>query len=207
MEVDFLRHHISTQGIKADTRKIDRIVNWHCSHSAKEVHQFCGLVRYIVHFLPQIMEHTCVLTELTTKKCNANFPAWTDTHQMAFNCVKKAVVRWDCLMTIDHILMPDLKVFMTTDASNFQLGAVLSFGKMWETACLVAFDSMTFNNAELNYPIHEKEMLAIICALDKWWSDLVSIPFTIYTDHKSLENFESQRDLSCQQARWMEFMS
>lgn len=54
---------------------------------------------------------------------------------------------------------------MTTDTSDFQSGAVLSFGKTWETACPVAFDSITFKGAKLNYPMHEKEMLAIIRAL------------------------------------------
>jgi hypothetical protein len=66
---------------------------------------------------------------------------------------------------------------------------------------------MTFKGAELNYPVHEKEMLAIIRALDKWRSDLIGIPVLIYTDHKTLENFDTQKDLSRRQARWMEFTS
>lgn len=66
---------------------------------------------------------------------------------------------------------------------------------------------MTFKGAELNYPMHEKEMLAIIRALKKWQSDLFSCSFTIFTDHKTLENFDSQPDLSHRQACWMEFMS
>jgi len=71
----------------------------------------------------------------------------------------------------------------------------------------VAFESMTFKGAQLNYPVHEKEMLAIIRALTKWRVDLLGVPFLIYTDHKTLENFHTQRDLSRHQARWMEFMS
>jgi hypothetical protein len=66
---------------------------------------------------------------------------------------------------------------------------------------------MTFKGAELNYPVHEKEMLAIIRALHKWRADLVGSTFTIFTDHKTLENFEMQPDLSHHQACWMEFMS
>jgi RNase H-like domain found in reverse transcriptase len=50
-------------------------------------------------------------------------------------------------------------------------------------------------------------MLAIIRALDKWGADLLGVPFLIYTNHKTLENFDNQRDLSQRQARWMEFMS
>jgi len=66
---------------------------------------------------------------------------------------------------------------------------------------------MTFKGAELNYPIHEKELLAIIRALKKWHVDLLSSPFLIYMDHKTLENFNTQKDLSCCQALWMELMS
>lgn len=95
---------------------------------------------------------------------------------------------------------------MTTDTSNFQSRAVLSFGETWESAQPVMFDSMTFKGAELNYPVHKKEMLVIICALDKWHSDLIGMPMLVYTDHKTLEIFDIQRDLSHQQARWMEFM-
>jgi RNase H-like domain found in reverse transcriptase len=71
----------------------------------------------------------------------------------------------------------------------------------------VAFDSTTFKGTKLNYPIHKKELLAIICALKKWQSDLVGSPFFIFTDHKTLENFNTQKDLSRRQAQWMEFLS
>jgi hypothetical protein len=94
--------------------------------------------------VPQITEHTQVLTELTTKECNANFSPWTDAHKRASNAIKKAVVGHDCLTTIDHNLMPDMKIFVTTNASDFRFRVVLSFGKTWETAWPVTFDSMTF---------------------------------------------------------------
>ena len=83
----------------------------------------------------------------------------------------------------------------------------MSFGKTWSSARPVAFDSMTFKGAELNYPVHEKELLAIIRALKKWRVDLLSSLFFIYMDHKTLENFNTQKDLSRRQARWMELMS
>ena len=126
-------------------------------------------------------------------------------HQVAFEAIKSIVVSHDCLTTIDH-LDSEGKIFVTTDTSDFHSGAVLSFGKDWESVHPVAFDSMTFEGAELNYPVHEKEMLAIIRVLKKWWADLFGSAFTIFTDHKTLEKFDSQHDLSCQQARWMEFM-
>jgi len=51
-------------------------------------------------------------------------------------------------------------------------------------------------DTELNYPVHEKGLLAIICALCKWRTNLLRSPFIIYTDHKTLLNFNTQKDLS-----------
>ena len=207
MEIDFLGHHISALSIEADNKKTDRVLNWPVPKSATEVRGFLGLVRYIATFLPSIAHHTGVLSELTTKDSNKKFPPWTPRYQMAFDTIKQIVTSRDCLTTIDFSKMPDHKIFVTTDASDKCSGAVLSFGPSWETARPVAFDSMTFKNAELNYPVHEKELLAIIRALKKWRVDLLGSPFLIYTDHKTLKNFNIQKDLSQRQARWMEFMS
>ncbi|PSR75064.1 hypothetical protein PHLCEN_2v9343 [Hermanssonia centrifuga] len=55
--------------------------------------------------------------------------------------------------------------------------------------------------------IHEKELLAIIQALRKWCVDLLGIPFTVFSEHRTLENFTEQKHLSQRQARWQEFMS
>jgi Integrase zinc binding domain/RNase H-like domain found in reverse transcriptase len=55
--------------------------------------------------------------------------------------------------------------------------------------------------------MHEKELLAIIRALTKWQTDLLGSPIIIYTDHCTLENFDSQKDLSRRQAHWQEFLS
>jgi hypothetical protein len=66
---------------------------------------------------------------------------------------------------------------------------------------------MQLKGAEKNYPVHKKELLMIICALNKWCSDLLGMPIFVYTDHHTLENFDSQKDLSHQQLCWQEFMS
>ena len=55
---------------------------------------------------------------------------------------------------------------------------------------------MALKAAQLHYPVHEKELLAIIRVLQKWRSDLLGLPITIYMDHQTLENFNHQKDLS-----------
>lgn len=205
-EIDFLGHHISTRGIVADGKKADRILSWPIPKSATNVRGFLGLVRYLADFLPALAEYTGILTELTMTIAEKKSPPWTDRFQCAFEAIKSIVVSRECLTTIDLSKLPEHKIFITTDASDKCSGAVLSFGKTWTSARPVAFDSMTFKGAELNYPVHEKELLAIIRALKKWRVDLLGSPFFIYTDHKTLKNFSTQKDLSCRQARWMEFM-
>ena len=206
-EINFLGHHISSRGIEADNSKTERILSWPIPKSVTQMRSFLGLVRYIAIFLPKLADHTAILNELTHKEFEKNFPTWLPKHQLAFDAIKELVTSRECLTTIDLNKLNTHKIFVTTDASDVCSGAVLSFGETWETARPVAFESTTFKGAELNYPVHEKEMLAIIRALKKWRSDLIGVPFLIYTDHKTLENFHQQRELSRRQARWMEFLS
>lgn len=144
---------------------------------------------------------------MTTKECHKLFPEWTTEHQGAFEAIKGLVISADCLTTIDHEAPGDNKIFVMCDASDWRIGATLSFGTTWESACPITFNSMQLKVAEKNYPVHEKELLAIIRALKEWRSDLLGTHFVVYTDHRTLENFDTQKDLSRRQLCWQEFMS
>ena len=205
-DLSFLGHRISRSGIEADTVKVDKILSWPTPRNASDVRSFLGLMRYISSFLPALAHHTLAITPLTTKEAEKTF-AWTPSHQAAFDSIKQIVTSRECLTVIDHANMGRNRVFVSTDASNFATGAVLSYGELLESARPVAFDSMQLKGTELNYPVHEKELLAIVCALKHWRTDLLGVPFTVYTDHRTLENFMTQKHLSRRQARWQEFLS
>jgi hypothetical protein len=90
------------------------------------------------------------------------------------------------------------------DSSDFATGAVLSQlltddGK-WHP---VAY-SKSLSETERNYEIHDKEMLAIIRALDEWqhFIEGAAHKVEIWTDHKNLEYFMLAKKLNCRQARW-----
>ena len=206
-ETSFLGHIISQKGIQADPSKVEKIINWPRPKNLKEVQQFLGLVRYLNAFLPHLALQSSILSRLTTKECAKKFPPWNETYQKAFEKIKDIVISRECLTVIDHTKLDTNSIYLTTDASERCTGAVLSFGPTWETARPVAFDSSTLKDAELNYPVHEKELLAIIRAIKKWKCDLIGAPFYVYTDHKTLLNFSTQKDLSRRQARWMETLS
>ena len=207
LELEFLGHHISACGIEANASKVDKILNWPIPQNTTEVRSFLGLVRYISWYLPNLANFTRILTPLTTKEARRHFPLWTAEHNTAFEAIKALVISRECLTTIDHENLGDNKVFVTCNASDWRTGSVLSVGTSWETARPVAFDLMQLKGAEKNYPMHEKELLAVVCALKKWRSDLLGIPIYIYTDHRTLQNFDTQRDLSHRQLRWQELMS
>ncbi|MBW0556440.1 hypothetical protein O181_096155 [Austropuccinia psidii MF-1] len=101
-----------------------------------------------------------------------------------------------------------LPTIVETDASDYALGAVLSrvndSGKH-----PIAFDSCKLLPAELNYEIHDKELLGIVWALKNWRAFLLSFsnPFEVLTDNSSLQYFMSSKFLTLCQAHWAEFLS
>jgi len=73
----------------------------------------------------------------------------------------------------------------------------------------VAYISKSLNEAERNYEIHDKEMLAIIRCLEAWRHFLEGAKdrFEIWTDHKNLEYFMKAQKLNRRQARWSLYLS
>ncbi|EDR10482.1 uncharacterized protein LACBIDRAFT_316918 [Laccaria bicolor S238N-H82] len=94
-----------------------------------EARSFLGLVWYVTAFLPSLIDHTGVLTELTMKDSEKSFPSWMPKYQTAFDTVKVIITGRECLTTIDFAEMPDHKIFVTTDASDKCSGGVPPLGK------------------------------------------------------------------------------
>ena len=66
--------------------------------------------------------------------------------------------------------------------------------------------SKKFTYAQQHYAVHEMETLAILEALVKWEDKLVRRKVHIITNHKALEFFKTQVQLSNRQHRWMDYM-
>ncbi|GBE78908.1 hypothetical protein SCP_0201050 [Sparassis crispa] len=143
----------------ADPQKVEKILNWSVPHNSSQVRAFLGLVCYIAPFLPKLADHMHILNALTTKEAELNFPQWTLAHQRAFDDIKSLICSHKVLTVIDHDNMGNNHIFVSCDASDFRTGALLSYGKSLETAQPIAFESCTLKGAELNYSIHEKELL------------------------------------------------
>jgi hypothetical protein len=89
------------------------------------------------------------------------------------------------------------KFKVETDASNFRIGVILSQQQngFWH---LIAFMSKTLTKAERNYKIYDKELLAIIKALQTWQQYLLDTKeqFKICTNHENLKYFREPQKLN-----------
>ena len=90
---------------------------------------------------------------------------------------------------------------MYCDASRVGLGCVLM-----QNGKVIAYASRQLRRHELNYPTHDLEMAAMIFALKIWRHYLYGEKCEIYTDHKSLQYIQHQRDLNLRQRRWVELL-
>ena len=73
----------------------------------------------------------------------------------------------------------------------------------------IAFHSQMFSALELNYDVHDKELLAIFEAFKIWrhYLEGSASPIDVVTDHKNLEYFSTTKVLTRRQARWSEYLS
>jgi len=85
-----------------------------------------------------------------------------------------------------------------TDASDYTLATILSIVNKDNEVHPVVFHSRTFTVAELNYNIHDKELLAIFEVFKIWQHYLegLAYPINIVTDHKNLEYFSTTKILT-----------
>ncbi|CAI7797496.1 unnamed protein product [Closterium sp. NIES-53] len=100
---------------------------------------------------------------------------------------------------------PEKDYVIEADASDQAVGAVLmqDQGKGLQP---IAYLSKKLHEAEINYPIHDKEALAIITAFKTWRCYLEGRKTTVYTDHCSLKYLKTQPTLSKRQVRWIDFL-
>jgi len=103
----------------------------------------------------------------------------------------------------------DTQLVMETNASDYALAAILSIMTKDNETHPVAFHSRTFSAPELNYDIHNKELLTIFEAFKIWrhYLEGSALPIDVIMDYKNLEYFSTTKILTCQQARWLEYLS
>ncbi|GJP47967.1 hypothetical protein CLOM_g7133 [Closterium sp. NIES-68] len=189
---------VSAQGVHVDHKKIKAVLTWKTPGNVKELQQFLGFANYYNMFVPQYAKIATPLTNLLKK--NTAYK-WEPKHKEAMEQLKQA------LMSAPVLILPDPKreSVIEADASNQAVGAVL-MQDQGNGLQPIAYLSKKLHGAELNYPIHDKEALAIIIAFKIWRCYLEVRQTTVYTDHYSLKYLKTQPNLSTRHVRWIEFL-
>ncbi|GJP67615.1 hypothetical protein CLOP_g24415, partial [Closterium sp. NIES-67] len=186
-ECEFLKHElghvISIDGVKIDPKKIATIRDWKPLANLRELQIFLGFVNYVHRFIPNKDGVTSPLTDLLMK---GTFFEWGGEQQAAFEKLK--------ILLTTH---PVLRIVILT---------VLLLQDFGEGLKPIAYESRKLNQAERNYPIHEKELLAIVHAFKVWRCYLTGVDVTVRTDHKALQFIRAQPTLNPQQIRLLDYL-
>jgi hypothetical protein len=195
-EVEYLGLVVGNGEAKMDPKKLEAIGDWPEPKTVKEIQSFLGFCNFYRNFINQFATTARPLWNLTKK---TKVWEWGEEERQVFRKLKEDLTSQPVLS------LPNFEdpFRVEADASDYATGAVLSQRQedVWKP---VAFLSKALTQPERNYEIHDRELLAIIQALEEWRHFLQGAKhqIEIFTDHKNLEYFLSARKLNRRQARW-----
>ena len=201
----FLGFIIGTDCIEVDPEKTSAVREWKEPTTVRGIQSFLGFCNFYRKFVREYGRIAKPLINLTKK--GESF-SWTNDCQAAFDELKHRLLTAPILRHFSHDLETETQ--METDASDGVLAGVLlqrcPGEEDWHP---VAFYSEAMQGAEHNYPIHDKELMAVVRGLICWRAELVGLqtPFSVVTDHQALEFFSTKRVLNLRQAGWAEIMA
>jgi hypothetical protein len=205
-ELEFCGHIVGSGRIRPLPAKVDVIRTWPKPRNVHELRQFVGLATYYRRFIKGFAQICVPLHELfketdeELRRDRFRPLRWTTACESAVSTLKRK------LINAPVMAQPDLSKPFTieTDASEWAIGMVLlqmgADGKLHP----IAYDGRKLSGAELNYPVQEKELLAIKEALRLWDRYIENgTQTTIVTDHASLQYLTSTKTYSKRLARWV----
>ncbi len=147
----FLGHTVNAQGIQPDEDHLSAILHAPAPEDATQLRSFIGLLSWYNKLIPNF---ATVVEPLRACIRNGSDFIWSEDAQKCFNDVKQVLIHSPALSLFD----PELLMVVSTDASDYGLGAVLA----------------------------QKEALACVWAVEKWQTYLWGRTFFLPTDHQAL---------------------
>ncbi|XP_058445441.1 uncharacterized protein K02A2.6-like [Malaya genurostris] len=176
--LECLGHKIDANGLHKSDQHIEAIRDAPRPSNPDEMHLFLGKATYYNAFIPNLSTRSRCLREMLGEE---SFE-WTPARAAAYEDIKSALISPQVLMPYD----PDLPLILATDASKYGLGAVLSHRLTNGQERPIAYASCAMSITQQRYPQIDKEALAIVWAVKKFFNYLYARRFTLVTDHKPL---------------------
>jgi RNase H-like domain found in reverse transcriptase len=190
-----LSHIISEIGLEVDKAKIEVIEKLPSPSIVKEIRSFLGHVGFYRRFIKDFSKIGKLLINLTMKDVDFNF----DEHYFETFCrLKKALVS-------ALILQPPnwkLPFEIMCDASDYTVGAVLG-QRVEKKSHAIYYAIKVLDEAQVNYTTTEKELLAVVFAINKFWSYLVGSKVVVYTDRATICYLLNKNDAKPRLIHWI----
>ncbi|XP_019435366.1 PREDICTED: uncharacterized protein LOC109341851, partial [Lupinus angustifolius] len=183
-----------TDWVHVDQEKIKAIQEWPTPKTVTDVRSFHGLASFYRRFVRDFSTLAAPLNEVVKK--NVGFK-WGEKQEEAFKRLKEKLTHAPILALPNFAKSFEIEC----DASNVGIGAVLM-----QEGHPVAYFSEKLGGPMLNYSTYDKELYALVRALQTWQHYLLSKEFVIHSDHESLKYLKGQGKLNKRHAKWVEFL-
>ena len=181
-----LGHIISGKGFEVDKAKIEVIQNLPLPSTVKDLRSFLGHVGYYRRF---IQDFAKVSKPLTALLCKDKDFIIDKEGKCTFTILKQVLIKAPILKSPNW----DLPFEIMCDASDYAVGAV--FGqRLDKKPTAICYASKTLIKAQINYTTTEKELLAVVYALEKFRSYILGNKIIIYTDYAALKYLLSKKE-------------
>ena len=201
--ISFLGFIVAKGELRMDPAKVSAVADWPVPTSRKDLQRFLGFANFYRRF---IKDYSMIAQPLTALTSSSVPFSWPERAVEAFNFLKSKFSSAPFLRHAD----PTLQFIVEVDASDSGVGAVLSQVSptdKFPRPC--SFFSRRLSPAEKNYDVGNRELLAIVLALETWRHHLqgAPVPFLVRTDHKNLAFLRSAKQLNPRQSRWALFLA
>ncbi|GJR55283.1 reverse transcriptase domain-containing protein [Tanacetum coccineum] len=173
-------------GIEVDRAKVDVISKLPPPTTVKGIRSFLGHAGFYRRFIKDFSKIARPMTHLLDNYTPFFF---SSECQSSFEILKKKLTEAPILVSPDW----DLPFELMCDASDYAVGAVLGQRKD-KYFRPIHYASKTLSDAQINYTVTEKELLAVVYAFEKFWSYLVLSKTIVYTDHSALKYLFNKQD-------------
>lgn len=198
-EIPFLGHILSTTGIKKDPSKIEAIELFQKPKNIKQLRSFLGLTNFYSKYADKYRDTCRPLYQLEKKDVKWK---WGEEEQIAFDNVKVLLSREVELTHPNY----NQEFYLQTDASDSATGAHLYQLNEDGCVCTLGYASKTMQSSEINYTVTEKELLAIVHAVKKFYTTIAGYSTTVRTDHKALIFLNMCKNPTPRITRWLLYL-
>ena len=190
-----LGHLVSTKGLEVDKAKVKVIQYLALSKSIRELRSFLGHVGFYHRF---IQDFANVSKPLTSLLCKEKDFMIEEEGKHAFMQLKRLLLEAPILQIPNW----DLPFEIMSDASDFAVAAVLG-QRIEKKPTAICYASKTLADAQLNYTTTEKELLAVVFALEKFRPHILGSKIIVHTDPAALKYLLSKKEAILQLIRWV----